>query len=104
MGKCFAVIFGVLALISRADAFGLAGSVRTDNSPVSGVMVTVQNMLTGNNGEAATISVFTDEGGNYQIELDEPAAVSRDCCVTSYPSRDAFRIKSSACTLSSSSI
>lgn len=71
MGKCFAVIFGVLALISRADAFGLAGSVRTDNSPVSGVMVTVQNMLTGNNGEAATISVFTDEGGNYQIELDD---------------------------------
>jgi len=39
-----------------------------DQKPLSGVMVTLHNPESGANKEAATITVFTDAAGRYQMQ------------------------------------
>ena len=58
--------------LGSAWSLTVSGQVVDPNQqPLAGVMVTLQNPESGANREAATITVFTDAAGRYQIETAE---------------------------------
>lgn len=59
------------AVTGWAHAFEVTGVVRSGGDPVAGAMVTVQNLLTGNNGEPASVTLFSDRRGRYAATLDD---------------------------------
>ena len=68
----------VITLLAGFSWLGCAWSltvsgqvVDPNQQPLAGVMVTLQNPESGANREAATITVFTDAAGRYQIETAE---------------------------------
>ncbi|RLA04095.1 MAG: hypothetical protein DRQ54_09945 [Gammaproteobacteria bacterium] len=55
--------------LSSAWSLTVSGRVLDPNQqPLAGVMVTLHNPESGANKEAATITVFTDAAGRYQIQ------------------------------------
>lgn len=66
-----ALLTGALGL-NAAGALTVSGQVTgPDEQPLAGVMVTLLNPESGANKEAATITVFTDAAGRYQMQTAE---------------------------------
>lgn len=66
--QCVALVAGVLWLNS-AWALSVTGAVTdAEGKPLAGVQVTLHNPESGANKEAATITVFTDAKGRYQMQ------------------------------------
>ncbi len=66
------VLLGVLG--GSVDALEVGGVIRAGGEPVADVMVTIQNLLTGNNGEPASVTLFSDRQGRYGLVLDDRVA------------------------------
>ena len=61
---------------SSVHALEVGGVVRSGGEPVPGVMITIQNLLTGNNGEPASVTLVSDRQGRYAMTLDDRVAAN----------------------------